>query len=238
MKPIAILQHDPHDGPSYFATFLSYAGRPYRLFRLDQGEALPATIRDYAGLCLLGGPMSVNDDLPYQAPQLALIQDAMAADLPVIGHCLGGQLMSKALGGQVGPAPVAEIGWSRLELCDGEGMRWFGGRDHFDAFQWHSESFSIPKDGRLIVRGRHCANQAFTVGKKHLAMQFHIEVDSEKVRYWLEAGGDEIARRASSAVPGAVQGAAMLLADLDLTIARSQRVADDLYAAWLRGLTR
>lgn len=238
MKPIAILQHDPHDGPSYFATFLARAGWRYRVFRLDQGESLPATIRDYAGLCLLGGPMSVNDDLPYQAPQLALIQEAMAADLPVIGHCLGGQLMSKALGGQVGPAPVTEIGWSRLELCDDAGMRWFAGRDRFDAFQWHNESFSIPSDGRWIVRGQHCANQAFIVGNKHLAMQFHIEVDSDKVRHWLEAGGAEIARCAALGVAGAVQGAAVLLADLDLTIAHSQRVADDLYAAWLEGVSR
>ncbi|MFC4159453.1 type 1 glutamine amidotransferase [Chitinimonas lacunae] len=234
MKPIAIAQHDPHDGPAHFAVFLHRAGLPFRIFRLDQGDGLPASIRDYSGLCLLGGPMSVNDGLPYQAGQLALIQEAMAADLPVIGHCLGGQLMAKALGGRVTAAPAVEIGWSELELIDRAGARWFGGRERLSLFQWHNESFSIPSDGRWLLRGRHCANQAFSVGDKHLAMQFHVEVDAAKVRHWLDAGQDEIARSDS---PG-VQPVATLLADLDQAIEGSRRIADDLYAAWIEGLAR
>jgi GMP synthase-like glutamine amidotransferase len=234
MKPIAIIQHVADDGPSYFSEWLAGAGLPFRLFALHHGEALPETALDHAGLCLLGGPMSANDGLPYQAAQLALIREAVANDIPVLGHCLGGQLMSKALGGEIGPAEHVEIGWSALSVETDADRRWFGGRDEFELFQWHGESFSIPPGGRRIASGRFCANQAFEFGGKHLAMQFHCEVDDAKVRQWLMAGHDELIRSTSPAV----QQAASVLENLSYMVDRSKRVADDIYAEWAKGLVR
>lgn len=231
MKPIAITQHHAEDGPSYFATFLQRAGLRYQVFRLDQGEAPPADIRDYAGFCILGGPMSADDELPYLLPEMRLIREAIRADIPVIGHCLGGQLMAKALGGTVQAAENVEIGWAELEVST-RGRKWFGERDAVRLFQWHGESFSIPKEAERIAFGRHCANQAFLYGK-HLGMQFHCEVDVEKVRLWIEQERQELQRNVQS--PG-VQPAEQLLATLAQDIAASQRVADDIYTRWIQGL--
>jgi GMP synthase-like glutamine amidotransferase len=102
MKPIAIFRHSPGEGPGYFATFLDRHSLPWRLFKVDEGEFPPASPDEFSGLCFMGGPMSVNDELPWIPATLALIRAADAAGIPVIGHCLGGQLMAKAFGGTVG----------------------------------------------------------------------------------------------------------------------------------------
>ena len=85
MKPVAIFRHFPIEGPGYLATFLDAHAIPWRLVRIDVGEALPASIGQFGGLVFMGGPMSVNDDLPWIAPALALIRQALASDIPVLG---------------------------------------------------------------------------------------------------------------------------------------------------------
>jgi GMP synthase-like glutamine amidotransferase len=125
MQPVAIFRHSPTEGPGYFAIFLEQQGIPWQLIAIDEGAPVPATAEGYAGLCFMGGPMSVNDPLPWVEPVCELIRDAVAKDVPVIGHCLGGQLMSKALGGEVTKNPVKEIGWSKA-----------GGEDNPVARHW------------------------------------------------------------------------------------------------------
>ncbi|MBV8467771.1 MAG: type 1 glutamine amidotransferase [Burkholderiales bacterium] len=231
MKPIAIFQHVISDGPAYFAHWLIQAGLPYEVFHLYAGDAVPADISAYSGLGIMGGPMSVNDGLPYQAGQLDAIRRAVELDIPVIGHCLGGQLMSKALGGTVDASPNVEIGWSDLRLEAEVGARWFLGRRQLRQFQWHGESFSIPPGARRIVVGELCPNQAFVVGEKHLAMQFHCEVNEEKVRAWLHNDRQELISQS----PG-VQQADAILPTLAADVANSQRIAADIYAEWVKGL--
>ena len=116
MNPVAIFRHAPTEGPGYFATYLDRQAVPWRLLKLDAGEVVPADPRMFAGLVFMGGPMSVNDDLPWIAPVLRLIRDGVDADVPVLGHCLGGQLMSKALGGAVSRNPIKEIGRSKAHV--------------------------------------------------------------------------------------------------------------------------
>ncbi|MEO8166287.1 MAG: type 1 glutamine amidotransferase, partial [Betaproteobacteria bacterium] len=96
MNPVAIFRHSPTEGPGYFATYLDRQGLPWRLIALDQGEPVPSQTKVFSGLVFMGGPMSVNDDLPWIAPVLSLIRHAVADGMPVLGHCLGGQLMAKA----------------------------------------------------------------------------------------------------------------------------------------------
>jgi GMP synthase-like glutamine amidotransferase len=231
MKPIAIAQHHADDGASYFATFMERAGLPYQVFHPYRGEALPQDISRYSGYCLLGGPMSANDDLAYLNTEIKLVLEALAAEIPVIGHCLGGQLIARALGGTVQAAENPEIGWVDLQI-DEAGSHWFGGRKQARLFQWHGESFSIPRDGRRIVSGAYCANQAFQIGK-HLAMQFHCEVEAAKVLTWLKNDRQELL---SSAHSPAVQPPEALLATLEQDLAASQLVADDIYGEWIKGL--
>jgi GMP synthase-like glutamine amidotransferase len=101
MKPIAIFRHIAHEGPGYLGGFLDSRNIPWQLVCIDAGDPVPLSAAAYSGLVFMGGPMSVNDDLPWIAQELDLIRDAVAHDIPVLGHCLGGQLMSKALGGAV-----------------------------------------------------------------------------------------------------------------------------------------
>jgi len=233
MKPVLIIQHVADDGPSYFATWLDQHHYIYEVRRMFAGDGLPADIHAYAGLCVLGGPMSANDDLPYLPALFALVRDAIADDIPVIGHCLGGQIMSKALGGTIGRADHVEIGWSQLVVEDAEvAADWFGGNMALQLFQWHGETFSVPPNARRVVTGRYCQNQAFLVGHKHIGMQFHCEVDESKVRQWLINGHDELINSDSPAV----QQAADILPSLPIDLTASQRIAAAIYSRWVQGI--
>ncbi len=235
MKPVVVFRHAPTEGPGYFATFLDERRIAWRLVKLDEGEAVPADAGAFAGLALMGGPMSANDDLPWTAPVLALIRDAARRGVPVIGHCLGGQLLAKALGGEVTRNPVKEIGWHRVDVEDSEEARdWLGGDLRaFAAFQWHGETFSIPPGGHRILRSEHCANQAYVAGGRHLGMQCHVEMTPEMIRTWCESGAPEIA--ASRASP-AVQPAATIEALSGERLPVLTDTARRLYARWIRGL--
>ena len=233
MKPVAIVQHDPHDGPSYFATWLTEQRIPYTVLRMFDGGVLPSNLGDFSGLCLLGGPMSANDPLPDYPPLLALVREAVQGKTPVIGHCLGGQLLSRALGGTVQTAENSEIGWSLLEPLQPQAADWFG-PGPIQLFQWHGESFSIPTSAIQLLGGMHCANQAYVVDGIHLGMQFHCEVDDAKLRSWLQLGAEEMR---CSVSPG-VQQAQAILQTLDTDLAQSQRIADCIYNRWAQGLKR
>src|SRR4051812_15324587 len=105
MKPIGIFRHSPTEGPGYFATYLERRSIEWQVVGLDAGAGVPRDPRRFAGLVFMGGPMSVNDELPWMAPVLELIREAVRNDVPLLGHCLGGQLMAKAFGGAVRANP-------------------------------------------------------------------------------------------------------------------------------------
>ena len=115
MQPVAIFRFSPTEGPGHFAEWLEARDLPRRLIALDEGQPVPAAPDAFSGIAMMGGPMSANDALPWIAPLLDLLRDAVAADVPVLGHCLGGQLLAKALGAPVTRAPVPEIGWSEVK---------------------------------------------------------------------------------------------------------------------------
>ena len=236
MNPVAIFQHFRTEGPGYFATFLERHGIPWRLVRIDAGEAVPAGAGAFSGLVFMGGPMSVNDDLPWIAPVLALIRDGVAAGVPVLGHCLGGQLMSKALGGTISPNPVKEIGWGEVAIVqDAQAQRWFGHAGAaFQSFHWHGETFTIPPGAQRLASSAYCANQAFALGP-HLGMQCHIEMTPEMIASWCETGAREITRSSDS--PG-VQQVAQIEADLASRLPALHAVADGVYARWIENLKR
>lgn len=235
MKPVAIFRHTPSEGPGYFATFLDSHGIPRRLFGVDVGDVLPTDAAQFSGLVFMGGPMSVNDDLPWIPNSLSLIRQAVQADIPVLGHCLGGQLMAKALGGVVGRNPVKEIGWGDVTVAENPLAKdWFGEMKTFNAFHWHGETFSIPPGATGILGNTYCANQAFTLGK-HLGMQCHIEMTKEMVREWCELGQGEIAAASSS--PG-VQQPAEILESLADRVNTLNAHAQKIYAKWIAGLER
>ncbi len=234
MHPILIFRHSATEGPGYFTTFLARHGIPWTLVRIDAGDPVPGNLEGVSGLCLMGGPMSVNDDLPWIPPLLDLIRAAIARNLPVIGHCLGGQLMSKALGGSVGANPVKEIGWGDVHVVDSAAARpWLGDLDGpTPVFHWHGETFTLPPGSTRILESAHCANQAFVLNGRHLGMQCHVEMTAELVASWCDGGADEIAASASPAV----QPPALILHDVEARVGRLHDLADKIYSRWIQGL--
>lgn len=236
MNPVAIFRHFPIEGSGYFATFLERHGIPWQLIRIDAGDAVPSDISAFSGLAFMGGPMSVNDELPWIAPVLALIRAAQMIDMPVLGHCLGGQLMAKALGGMVSRNAIKEIGWGDVTVADdADAVRWFGhAAPAFRSFHWHGETFTIPPGARRLLSSTHCVHQAFSLGNS-LGMQCHIEMTAEMIDSWCESGAREIARSSDS--PG-VQQAAEIKVDLDERLRGLHAVADGVYARWIEHLRR
>jgi GMP synthase-like glutamine amidotransferase len=235
MKPVAVFRSARSEGPGYFATYLERRSIPLQLVALDEGAPVPRDPRRFAGLVLVGGPMSANDELPWIAPVLELIREAVRNDVPVLGHCLGGQLMAKAFGGTVGPNAVREIGWGEVRVAQNALARdWLGETQAFVSFHWHGEAFTIPPGGTRILENAHCPNQAFALGK-HFAMQCHVEMTEDLVRAWLQGGAGEIAEHRSSP---AVQPPGEIERDLRARIDALHEVAGRIYDRWAAGISR
>jgi len=233
MKPIAIFRHAPSEGAGYLAEFLDARQLPWQLICIDAGESVPEDASSFSGLVFMGGPMSVNDPLPWIEPVLELIRDAVARDIPVLGHCLGGQLMSRALGGNVTTNAMKEIGWGEVTLSANAAARaWFGDIKNATVFHWHGETFSLPDGAVHLLSSLHCANQAFALGK-HLALQCHVEMTDAMVREWCEIGVNEIAENLHSA---GVQSAFAIQNQNAQNLAPLHKLAEQLYTKWIEGL--
>ena len=233
MKPIAIFRHAAPEGPGYLAEFLDERRLPWELIAIDAGDAVPRSAEAYSGLVFMGGPMSVNDDLPWIPPALALIREAVAGDIPVLGHCLGGQLISKALGGTVSRNPVKEIGWGEVTVADNDTARaWFGEVRHFNAFHWHGETFTLPQGAMHLLSSAYYANQAWAIGK-HLALQCHVEMTAGMIVSWCEVGAEEILASKNSP---AVQSASEIQRQMADELPHLREVAARLYTKWADGL--
>ncbi len=230
MKPVRIFRHIACEGPGYFADILKNYNIPFELVCIDAGESPPPQIDDVSALVFMGGSMSVNDDLGWVSQELTLIKKAVTADLPVLGHCLGGQLISKALGGIISPSPVKEIGWLALQKMDNKpAADWLQNvEDDCLAFHWHGETFSIPTMATPILKSQHCDHQGFVIGNT-LALQCHVEMTSEMVNDWASRYKKELAEPSDT-----VQSPETITDDLEHKIQQLQVTADALYHRWLR----
>jgi len=151
--------------------------------------------RGYDGLLIMGGPQSANDThLPYIRRELELLRRLIAEEVPILGICLGAQLLARAAGAAITPAPMRELGWFRVtptpggmedplfESLPGEGLH---------VFQWHGETFSLPEGAVLLATAEHVPHQAFRLGRRQYGLQFHVEADAGMVERWLAAGEEE-----------------------------------------------
>jgi GMP synthase-like glutamine amidotransferase len=236
MKPIAILQFDGANHPSEFGSWMTQWQIPTRLLRLDLGAEVPENTHEYGGFCLMGGPMMVGDDLPWMTPVLRMIESAMHADIPVIGHCLGAQLMAHTLGARVAPHPHHQIGWDILNLeTHPTAVRWFGASagSQVPVAHWHFESFDIPATATRIANHPQSPNQAFAVGP-HVAFQPHIELNAQNFLHWFE--DSSVLRQRYPG--GSVQEEAEVRAELPTKLPLMRAFAKQVYANWLEGVLR
>ena len=232
MKPVLVIKHSKTEGAGFFGTFLDQKNIPWCMIYIDEGNVLPNDISAYSGLVMMGGTMSVNDDLPWIAEELALIRQAIAINLPVLGHCLGGQLISKALGAKVSANPYKELGWGNVQaIAIEEAIRLFGTAE-FESFHWHGETFALPDGAKHLLSSAHCHHQAYQIGSA-LAFQCHIEMTADMVTTWCAQGEDELAE--FSASPG-VQQAHQILDQLQLRIANLNHIASNVYSQWIKGV--
>ena len=232
MKPVLILQHQTPEQAAYLITWLEKNNITYEVRNAGAGEDFPTSIAPYSALAVMGGAMSSNDPLLSNRQAEILILQAVLNNIPTIGHCLGGQLMTRALGGTIGPSPQPEIGWQPIAYEDNELVKhWFGLNPTPTVIQWHYEAFTIPMGATKLAGSPACPNQAWALGP-HLAMQFHIEMDESKAHWW---ANDEDPKWAESrALYESVQDKDAIIAGIAPHLAQHQATANHIYATWLK----
>ena len=231
MKPVLILQHQLPENAAYLTTWLERNRIQYQVVNAGAGEPFPESIESYSALAVMGGGMSSNDPLLSNRQAEILILQAIHRDRPVVGHCLGGQLMSRALGGTVQASPQPEIGWQPIAYEDTPLVaEWFGPAPTGTVMQWHYESFSIPIGAVRLATSPACPNQAWCYGK-HLAMQFHIEINEDKIDSWVHEDDDKWAEARQQY--DSVQDKISMLSDIPYYLAQHQATADHIYTNWL-----
>ena len=226
MNKIRIFRHVECEGPAHLLTLLQQKQLDYELIRIDAGETISPALDDCAGLIFMGGSMSVNDDLPWLAHEMALIRAAVAQDIPVLGVCLGSQLLAKALGARVYPGPCMEIGWADVSITATHALL-DGLTETLEVFHWHGETFELPEHATLLFGNARYAHQGFAVGP-HLGLQFHVEMTASLIREWVTRFPADIARRCD-----AQHDARAILTNLDTRVSRLQQHAATLFNNWL-----
>ncbi|MGH9466569.1 MAG: type 1 glutamine amidotransferase [Terriglobales bacterium] len=186
----AILQHAPWEGPGLIAAALDAHGFEFRVHRLDQGEAVPETVPD--GLVVMGGPMGVYEarQFPFLSEEQRLLRACLAEDLPVLGVCLGAQLMAAALGAEVSRGATLEAGEGSVTLTGaGRADAVIGiGCGELPVVHWHQGTFPLPQGTELLASSRLYPMQAFRAGRYGYGLQFHLELQPEQARQWREQG--------------------------------------------------
>ena len=183
---VLVLQHELNDGPGYLGEALAKRGAALEVVRLDRGEALPA-FEPFDLLLIMGGEMNVyaDDRHPWLIDETRVIRSAVDADKAVLGVCLGGQLLAKALDARVHVGGASEVGLVPLTLtADGQADPLFADLPALAAVEWHDDTFEIPDGAVRLVSSTACANQAFRYGARAYGLQFHPEVSPAMLRSW------------------------------------------------------
>jgi GMP synthase (glutamine-hydrolysing) len=186
MARVLAFRHVPFEGLGRIESALQSRGIEFDYADLYAANEPPRSPSEYGALIFMGGPMSVNDDLAYLRREEEYIRQAIAREVPVLGVCLGAQLIAHALGAAVRRNPVREIGWFDITLTPaGRGDPLFsdcGERE--SVFHWHGETFDLPPEAELLANSERCRNQAFRLGRSVYAFQYHLEVTPEMIAGW------------------------------------------------------
>jgi GMP synthase (glutamine-hydrolysing) len=197
-KKILVFQHAASEGLGLFEEELKKAGFAWETLMISGDTIFPSGVKleEYGALIVLGGPMGVYQEAkyPWIAKELMLIQEALRQKKPILGICLGAQLLAKAAGARVYKGPVPEIGWRSVRLDD-----WFYKRnplffqidpakEHI-VFQWHGDTFDIPTEGYRLAWNEAYANQAFCFNGNAVGLQFHPEMTEAMIAEWIASPG-------------------------------------------------
>ena len=228
-KTVAIFLHMQDDQPGYISDYLSKNNISHKLVRLFNGDQIP-DINEVCGLVFMGGTMSVNDGLDWLNEEIALIKEAVKRNIPILGHCLGGQLISVALGAKVISNPHEEIGWHYCSKETNEASKeWLKGvEDDFLMFHWHTETFDLPSGAKLLFSSDYCDNQAFIINHNILAMQCHVEMTESLVEDWAFSWRNHLKVNGKN-----IQSYEEIIDNLSEKIQALNKVANILYDTWV-----
>ena len=191
-----MFQNEECEHLGVFSKILNENNISYQYIKLYEEEEIP-NLNDYSAIIILGGPMNVYEErkYPFLKKENSSIKEALKINKPMLGICLGAQIIARAAGAKVYPAKRKEIGWFTLNLTTGgiENDVFRGLERQFTVFQWHGDTFDMPTGSNKLVTSNLIPNQAFSIGKTTYALQFHLEVTKQMILVWMKRYEDELA---------------------------------------------
>ncbi|MBF6567376.1 MAG: gamma-glutamyl-gamma-aminobutyrate hydrolase family protein [Candidatus Binataceae bacterium] len=228
MSKLLVLQHHPGESLGLISEALQSAALAWQYVRSYDGQKVPADMKGAEGLIVMGGPQGAYelDKYPYLRDEIALIQAAIRADKPVLGICLGSQLVAAALGARVAPASNREMGFLpvTLESAAHQDRMLRGLPVTFTACHWHGDIFDLPTGAVALASSAKTACQAFRFGEKVYALLFHVEITEAMLLQWLPASARELDREGLS-------GAA-IIADGERHLLAIEPIAETIFERW------
>ena len=227
-----VLQHLSIEPPLMIGSVIADAGHTLEVVQRDQGQQMQGRLEAYDGLIVMGGPQSANDSTAMIREDLSIVRRAIGAEMPMLGVCLGAQLMAKASGAEVVASPVRELGWWPVfRTAAGSEDRLFSHMPEcLQVFQWHGETFSCSDQMTMLATHPDVPAQAFRLGALQYGMQFHLEVDRQTIAQWIHAGESE--RRDLGEA-----GIAQIWVDAERYLEAGRRCCARMVRAWLEGMT-
>ncbi len=227
-KQVQVIRHVGFEDLGSFREVLIKYGYSISYFEAgyDDIASLIGTPADL--LIVLGGPIGVNqqEEFPFIKDELAVIRRQIQANSPVLGICLGSQLLATALGGEVRANHQLEIGWSELKIMDIVDAAYFRHLENVKVLHWHQDTFSLPPKAKLHASTAICSNQAFSVANKFVGLQFHPEVTSRGLERWYIGNSHEIANTPGLKVT-------KLREESKLYAAKLEQAAKKFFSEWL-----
>jgi len=229
MAKIYVLQHHPVENLGTIADALEGAALAWQYVRVNEGQSVPRDMKGAGGLIVMGGPMGVyqTDRYPWLRDEMALINDSIKRNLPVLGICLGAQILAAALGAKVERnANGKEIGWHPIKLEDAakEDRLCRDLPDMLTPFHWHGDIFELPEGAVSLAKSEKTPCQMFRYGDKAYGIQFHFEVTRDAVAAMAEAFAKEVDREK-------IDGDAMIARAAELTPGL-EKIADTVFSRW------
>lgn len=225
-----VLQHLDIEPLALIGDVIVESGHELQTVMLEEGVSIPDPFDGFDGLVVMGGPQSANDrHLSYIRDEVELLKRAIELDFPVIGICLGAQLLAKAAGAEIVRSPVRELGWYPVyPSADSAGDPLFSmlPAEGLQVFQWHGESFTQPEGASLLATHPDVRQQAFRIGNCQYGMQFHMEVDAELIEVWIAAGESERSHLGETGINA-------IRKDNDLYLQAARGVCREMVQRWL-----
>jgi GMP synthase (glutamine-hydrolysing) len=209
MRTLHVIKHIAREGPGRIADIAKDVGLGVVVHDLPSGAPVPKTLPDGDLLVVMGGPMGVADvggaEFPFLRHEVDLVARCLANDTPVLGICLGAQLMAHALGARVYPAREREVGWGPVAFATGANEPALAGVGASEiVLHWHGDTFDLPEGATLLASTDVCPNQMFRAGTRAFGLQFHVEVVADEIATWVREDADFISGALGAAGPGRI----------------------------------